>query len=336
MSSGRGTSYAGSESLPKWFVSLGMMISLLLPYVVAYAIVNNQTSLLVADIGGLAIALLSIPFVSLIIIIIAYLWYNDEYWVSDVAKTSPNALAFLFVIAYPIAFSLTANTDMAVYFVGAYLIVIFVASYLYGWSPRVPTETGHKMGLFWAGVTAVVVLLISSLDTLINNGVGAWINDLMSPSWYRHVVMYAYTPLFIGKIASQFGINNELQLIPLIGLMAFVVGFSEEGWARLSIPLVAKYLNDNVTLSVWWLGTTWLSLHAIPIALEAGLSAVPINLLILSVISIFIFYVFAKTGDYVATAIAHGFYDLMVSLGFIGLILGMAFIVLFWRYHSVS
>ncbi len=103
----------------------------------------------------------------------------------------------------------------------------------------------------------------------------------------------------------------------------------------MSIPLVAKFLDDNVTLSVWWLGATWLSLHAVVIALEVGLSAVPINLLVLSIISIFIFYVFAKTGDYVATAIAHGFYDLMVSLGLIGLILGVVFIALFWQYHSV-
>jgi hypothetical protein len=46
-----------------------------------------------------------------------------------------------------------------------------------------------------------------------------------------------------------------------------------------------------------------------------------------------IFYVFAKTGDYIATAIMHGFYDLMVSLGFIGLILAVAFIIVFARYH---
>jgi hypothetical protein len=121
-------------------------------------------------------------------------------------------------------------------------------------------------------------------------------------------------------------------LIPTIGLFAFVVGFSEEAWARLSIPMVGKYL-DNLTLSVWWLGTTWLSLHAVVIAIEVGLSAIPINLLILSIIAIPIFYVFAKTGDYIATAIMHGFYDLMVSLGFIGLILAVALIIVFARYH---
>jgi hypothetical protein len=96
--------------------------------------------------------------------------------------------------------------------------------------------------------------------------------------------------------------------------------------------MVGKYL-DNLTLSVWWLGTTWLSLHAIVIAVEVGLSAVPINLLILSLISMPIFYVFAKTGDYIATAIMHGFYDLMVSLGLIGLILAVALIIVFARYH---
>jgi hypothetical protein len=86
---------------------------------------------------------------------------------------------------------------------------------------------------------------------------------------------------------------------------------------------------------VWWLGTVWLSLHAITIAIESGLSAVPINLLILSIISIFIFYIFAKTGDYITASIAHGFYDLMVSTGLIGLIMGMVFIALFHRYRSV-
>jgi hypothetical protein len=55
--------------------------------------------------------------------------------------------------------------------------------------------------------------------------------------------------------------------------------------------------------------------------------------LILSIIAIPIFYVFAKTGDYIATAIMHGFYDLMVSLGFVGLILAVALIIIFARYH---
>ena len=304
---------------------MGMIVALLTPYVVAFL----ATGPFLADVGGLLIALLSIPFISLIVIVIAYLWYNNEYWFNDVAKTSQNVLALLFIIGYPIAFALTANSSMGVYFVGAYLIVIFVASYLYKWQPRVSTNVGYKMGLFWAGVTAVAVLLISSMDAL-NRGLSTWLSEMLSLDWYKHVMLYALTPWLVNEL----GVTG-LQVIPLIGLTAFVVGFSEEGWARLSIPLVAKYLDDNVTLSVWWLGTTWLSLHAVVIALEAGLFAVPINLLILSLISIFIFYVFAKTGDYVATAIAHGFYDLMVSLGLIGLIMGIAFIVLFWRYHSV-
>ncbi len=328
MSTRGGQTYAGSESVPRWFIWLGMIVALLMPYVVAFLVVVGPS--LPADIGGLLIALLSLPFISLIVIVVAYLWYNNEYWFSDVAKTSQNVLALLFIIGYPIAFSITANSSMGVYFVGAYLIVIFVASYLYRWQPRVPTETGYKMGLFWAGVTAVAVLLISSLDAL-NHGLSTWLSELLSLDWYRHVVLYSMTAWFITKL----GLTNSLQVIPIIGLTAFVVGFSEEGWARLSIPLVAKYLDDNVTLSVWWLGTTWLSLHAVVIALEVGLFAVPINLLVLSLISLFIFYVFAKTGDYVAAAIAHGFYDLMVSLGLAGLIMGIAFIVLFWRYHSV-
>jgi hypothetical protein len=309
-----------------------MIVALLMPYVMAYLVYELEYggALILADVGGLFIALLSIPFISIVVIVVAYLWYNNEYWFSDVAKTSQNALALLFIIGYPIAFSITANSSMGTYFVGAYLIVIFVASYLYKWQPRVPTETGYKMGLFWAGVVAVAVLLITSLDAL-NHGLSTWLSELMSLDWYKHVMLYSMTAWFIAKL----GFVNSLQVIPIIGLMAFVVGFSEEGWARLSIPLVAKYLDDNVTLSVWWLGATWLSLHAVVIALEVGLSAVPINLLILSIISIFIFYVFAKTGDYVATAIAHGFYDLMVSLGLIGLILGIVFIVLFFRYHSV-
>ena len=324
-----GQTYAGCESVPRWFVWLGMIVALLMPYVVAFLVVVGPS--LLADIGGLLIALLSLPFISIVVIIVAYLWYNNEYWFSDVAKTSQNVLALLFIIGYPIAFSITANSSIGVYFVGAYLIVIFVASYLYKWQPRVPTETGYKMGLFWAGVVAVAVLLITSLDTLMNHGFNAWLSELASLDWYKHVMLYALTPW----LASKLGFVNSLQIIPIIGLMAFVVGFSEEGWSRLSIPLVAKYLDDNVTLSVWWLGATWLSLHAVVIALEVGLSAVPINLLILSIISIFIFYVFAKTGDYVATAIAHGFYDLMVSLGLIGLIMSIVFIALFWRYHSV-
>jgi len=329
MSTRGGESYVSSESVPRWFIWLGMIVALLTPYVVAFLAVTGPS--LLADIGGLFIALLSLPFISIVVIVVAYLWYNNEYWFSDVAKTSQNVLALLFIIGYPIAFSITANSSIGVYFVGAYLIVIFVASYLYKWQPRVPTETGYKMGLFWAGVVAVAVLLITSLDTLMNHGFNAWLSELMSLDWYKHVMLYALTPW----LASKLGFTSSLQIIPIIGLMAFVVGFSEEGWARLSIPLVAKYLDDNVTLSVWWLGATWLSLHAVVITLEVGLSAVPINLLVLSIISIFIFYVFAKTGDYVATAIAHGFYDLMVSLGLIGLILGIVFIALFWKYHSV-
>jgi hypothetical protein len=305
-----------------------MIVALLTPYVVAFLAVTGPS--LLADIGGLFIALLSLPFISIVVIVVAYMWYNNEYWFSDVAKTSQNVLALLFIIGYPIAFSITANSSIGVYFVGAYLIVIFVASYLYKWQPRVPTETGYKMGLFWAGVVAVAVLLITSMDAL-NHGLSTWLSEMLSPDWYKHVMLYSMTAWF----ATKLGFVNSLQVIPTIGLMAFVVGFSEEGWARLSIPLVAKYLDDNVTLSVWWLGATWLSLHAVVIALEVGLSAVPINLLVLSIISIFIFYVFAKTGDYVATAIAHGFYDLMISLGLIGLILGIAFIALFWKYHSV-
>jgi hypothetical protein len=309
-----------------------MVVALLTPYVMAYLVyVEYGGAPALADVGGLFIALLSIPFISIVVIIAAYLWYNNEYWLSDVAKTSQNVLALLFIIGYPIAFSITANSSIGVYFVGAYLIVVFVASYLYRWQPRVSTDVGYKMGLFWAGVVAVAVLLITSLDALVNHGFNAWLSEMLSLDWYKHVMLYALTPW----LASRLGFTTPLQVIPTIGLMAFVVGFSEEGWARLSIPLVAKYLDDNVTLSVWWLGTTWLSLHAVVIALEAGLSAVPINLLILSIISLFIFYVFAKTGDYVATAIAHGFYDLMVSLGLIGLILGIAFIVLFWKYHSI-
>ncbi len=311
---------------------MGMIVALLTPYVMAYLVYELEYggALILADVGGLFIALLSIPFISIVVIIVAYLWYNNEYWFSDVAKTSQNVLALLFIIGYPIAFSITANSSMGVYFVGAYLIVIFVASYLYKWQPRVPTETGYKMGLFWAGVTAVAVLLISSMDAL-NHGLNAWLSELMSLDWYRHVVLYSMTAWFIEKL----GFVNSLQVIPIIGLTAFVVGFSEEGWARLSIPLVAKYLDDNVTLSVWWLGATWLSLHAVVIALEVGISAVPINLLVLALVSMPIFYVFAKTGDYVATAIMHGFYDLMVSLGLVGLILGVAFIALFFKYRSV-
>jgi len=326
--------YATKESLPRWFAWLGAIIALLMPYVVAVMVTSTTPTPktpLGFDIGGLFIALLSIPFVSVITIIVAYLWYNNEYWESDVTKTNLNILALLFIIAYPIAFVLTANSSMGVYFVGAFLIVIFVASYIYRWQPRVSTDVGYKMGLFWAGVTVVVVLLIASLNTFAYHGFNAWLNELLSLNWYNHVVDYSMSAWLVKEL----GFVNTLQVIPAIGLMAFVVGFSEEGWARLSIPLVAKYFDDNITLSVWWLGTTWLSLHAVVIALEIGLSAVPINLLVLALISIPIFYVFAKTGDYVATAIMHGFYDLMVSLGFIGLILGIAFIALFWRYHSV-
>jgi len=308
---------------------LGMIVALLTPYVVAFLLVTGPS--LLADIGGLFMALLSIPFISIVVIIVAYLWYNNEYWDSDVAKTETNVIALLFIIAYPIAFTLTTNSSMGVYFVGAFLIVVFMASYIYKWQPRVSTNIGYKMGLFWAGVTAVVVLLLSSLDTFVYHGFNAWLSELLSLNWYNHVVIYSMTAWFLTKL----GLVSSLQVIPVIGLMAFVVGFSEEGWARLSIPLVAKYFDSNVTLSVWWLGATWLSLHAVVIALETGLSAVPINLLVLALISMPIFYVFAKTGDYVATAIMHGFYDLMVSLGFIGLILGVVFIALFWQYHSV-
>ena len=326
--------YVTRESLPRWFAWLGIVIALLMPYVVAVMVTSTTPTPktpLGFDISGLFIALLSIPFISIIVIIIAYLWYSNEYWDSDVAKTEANVIALLFIIAYPIAFTLTANSSMGVYFVGAFLIVVFMASYIYKWQPRVSTNVGYKMGLFWAGVTAVVVLLLSSLDTFVYHGFNAWLSELSSLNWYNHVVVYSMTSWFLTRL----GLVNSLQVIPVIGLMAFVVGFSEEGWARLSIPLVAKYFNDNVILSVWWLGATWLSLHAVVIALEIGLSAVPINLLVLALISMPIFYVFAKTGDYVATAIMHGFYDLMVSLGLIGLILGIVFIALFWQYHSV-
>jgi len=307
---------------------LGMAVALLMPYVIAFLLYVPD---LLADLGGLVLALLSIPFISIVVIVIAYLWYHNEYWLSDVTKTSPNVLAFLFIIGYPIAFSLTLNSSMGIYFVGAYLIVIFAASYLYKWQPRVPIEIGYKMGLFWAGVVAVAVLLITSLLDTLNRGLSAWLSEMLSLDWYKHVMMYSMA----AWLATKLGYTSSLQIIPSIGLYAFVVGFSEEGWARLSIPLVAKYFDDNVILSVWWLGTTWLSLHAVVIALLIGLSIVPINLFILSLISIFIFYVFAKTGDYIATAIAHGFYDLMISLGFIGLALGIAFIVMFRRYYKV-
>jgi hypothetical protein len=154
---------------------------------------------------------------------------------------------------------------------------------------------------------------------------------------------YAMAPFLVERM----GFTNALQIIPSIGLMAFVVGFSEEGWARMSIPLLARYFDNNITLSVWWLGTTWISLHAVVIAIEyatlggllgtiAIFIGIPINLIILAVISIFIFYVFAKTGDYVSTALAHGFYDMLVSLGSIGFIVGIAFIIIYWKYRHVS
>jgi hypothetical protein len=323
-------SYTEGEGIPRWFAWLGMVIALLMPYVVAVMIAKPRiTNAWGFDLSGLSIALISIPYISVVAIIVAYLWYHNDYWYKDVEHTVLNPMVLIIIIGYPIAFTLTANSSMGVYFVGALLIAIIGAMF-YRWEPRAPTTIGSRMGLFWAGVTAVVVLLISSLDILINHGFNAWLSALLSPTWYQHVIIYSYALWLI----NQFHITNTLQLIPTIGLFAFVVGFSEEAWARLSIPMMAKYL-DNLTLSVWWLGTTWLSLHAVVIAYEVGLSALPINLLILSIISMFIFYVFAKTGDYVATAIAHGFYDLMVSLGLVGLILGIAFIALFWQYYSV-
>ncbi len=325
-------SYTEGESIPRWFAWLGMIIALLIPYVMAVVVVTPPTMTsaikeLGFDLSGLSIALISIPFISVIVIIVTYLWYHNEYWYNDVERTSLNPIVLALIIGYPIAFALTANSSMGVYFVGALLIAIIVAMF-YRWEPRIPTSIGYKIGLFWAGVTAVVVLLISSLDILTNHGFSAWLSALLSPTWYQHVIIYSYASWLI----NQFHIVSTLQLIPTVGLMAFVVGFSEEAWARLSIPMVGKYL-DNLTLSVWWLGTTWLSLHAVVIAVEVGLSAIPINLLILSIIAIPIFYVFAKTGDYIATAIMHGFYDLMVSLGFIGLILAVALIIVFARYH---
>jgi hypothetical protein len=347
--SDKGKTYMESETyVPRWFVWLGMITALLTPYVVAFIVIalltGNILLFLLSDILGLIIALLSIPIISLIIIAYAYLWYaRDPYWYKDVENTIPNVLALLFIIGYPIAFVISLNSSMGVYFVGAYLIVIFVASFLYKWQPRVPTRIGYKFALFWAGVAVVVVDTITGMDIYINHGLNALITALSPLVWYKYVIPYAMTPFLVERM----GFTNALQIIPMIGMMAFVVGFSEEGWARMSIPLLARYFDNNIMLSVWWLGTTWISLHAVVIAIEVAVLGgllgiigafllIPFNLIILSVISVFIFYVFAKTGDYVSAALAHGFYDMLVSLGDIGLIVGIAFIIIYWKYRHVS
>ena len=77
MSTRGGESYVSSESVPKWFIWLGMIVALLTPYVVAFLAVVGPS--LLADIGGLFIALLSLPFISIVVIVVAYLWYNNEY-----------------------------------------------------------------------------------------------------------------------------------------------------------------------------------------------------------------------------------------------------------------
>jgi hypothetical protein len=347
--SNKGKTYMESETyVPRWFVWLGMIVALLSPYIMAFVVIallsGNILLYFLSDILGLIIALLAVPIISLIIIAYAYLWYaRDAYWYKDAENTILNVLALLFIIGYPIAFVISLNTSMGVYFVGAYLLVIFVASYLYRWQPRVSTRMGYKFALFWAGVAVVVVTTITGMDIYINHGLNALITAMSPLVWYKYVMPYAMAPF----LAERMGFTNALQIIPTIGLMAFVVGFSEEGWARMSIPLLARYFDNNIMLSVWWLGTTWISLHAVVIAIAVAefggllgvISAflvIPIELIILSVISVFIFYVFAKTGDYVSAALAHGFYDMLVSLGAIGLIVGIAFIIIYWKYRHVS
>lgn len=344
--------YTETEELPKWFVKLGMAFGLIAPYEVAgYILIlalfgSSTVGELIADYLGIVLGAImmaiALPIISGIVIAIAKGFYNTDYWHRDVESTEANPLLLALILAFPIAFALSLNTSMGVYVAVPIFTAVLLALFFYRFQPRVPTSVGYKFGLFWASVVAIIVMLILSTYAVTYAHIS--IMDILLPSqaWLKLSALVTTNGYFV--LATK--PSTTLQIVTESAFMAFVVGFSEEGWARVSIPVVARYFDGNLTLSVWWLGTTWLSLHAVVYALEYALLGlgvlslfalflIPINLVILTLISIFIFYVFAKTGDYVTASIAHGFYDMMVSLGLIGFILAIIFILLYFRYHSV-
>ena len=345
-------SYQSRESVPKWIAYFAMFAGVVTPYIMAafllfyllYGLMGLLLGELYSDIIGLISAAITVPLITAIVLPIAYVWFLKPYWRDDVNKTELSPILLLVIFGYPIAFAMSLNSSLGIYFIGAALIASLLAAVYYKWEPRVPSSEGIKFGLTWSAIMTIVVLLVfGGLDYFrFKNPLAIFTEPFLNPrEWFEMTVAPATT---LGIMLPYLKYIPTLQIIPTAAFMALVVGFSEEAWARLTIPQLAKYLDGNIPLSVWWLAITWLSLHAPVIALDYALLGlfvgigtimfflVPLNIFILGLISIFIFYVFAKTGDYISAAFAHGFYDMMVSLGGIGLIIAIIFLIAFHKF----
>jgi hypothetical protein len=333
-------SYTSLEELPKWFVVLGMIIALIAPYEIAGALMLKPTTTtgeINALLTGLVMLTFTVPVLSVLVLGITKVWYDNDYWYHDMANTRVNPIILLIIIAFPIAFVFSINSSLGLYFGLTVLTAVFLVTIFYRFQPAVPTSEGYRFGLFWSALVTLIVMTTLSAYLVVFRGVP--LTDLLFPSVYLERLVAPFTT--DGYFILAANPVNTLQIVTEAGFLAFVVGFSEEGWARLSIPMMGAYFGNNIFISVWWLGITWLSLHAVVItytALQLGLASITsiaLNIVILGLISLFIFYVFAKTGDYISSALAHGFYDLMISLGTIGLVIAVILLALNYKYYRL-
>ncbi len=336
--------YGEELALPTWFVVLVMAFDFGVPWVVATLIALNYIGPLgqpttseipvMPQLWGAAIAIIAGALLAVVMLVYALFYYN-EYWFKDVERTRFNAIAVLVILGFPIAFALTANTSVALYFTAPMLLAVILVAVLYDFKPRVSTGVAMGYSVFWGSLTTLLVDLLIS-GSIYNWDFARWIGaSINMPSYVMSIISYTTLGIIKPALAQM---NPQLQVYGVaVVFSAFVVGFTEEAYARLTIPLFAKALGDDVLVSVISLGIIWLGMHAVPIAAQTmNIYFTIINVFILSLISWFIFYTFAKTGNYVAVGIAHGLYDACVASGFFGFVLAIALLIGTAKYASLK
>ena len=294
----------------------------------------------------LDLAAVSVPFILSISLIGGIVWYNDDYWFSDMYNTRLSFLPSIMLIMFPIAFVITYNSSIGMYAVGLPLLLLVFVFVALDFKPRLTGPSAVKGGVFWASLVALVMLLLSMPIFFLNQPIQSLLNPLIGLN--KRIVFTTILPLYMLTTTTSPSFANSAFMIPILVFTAFVVGFAEEVISRVAIPYISASSDTAPWYGATLANTVFVSLHSIPVTVYIVQNAALLNLttqdivesvfaniVILSLLSLFLLYVFAKTGDYVTSAVAHSTYDVLITLGpIIGGVTAALLIITTMRHRS--
>ena len=331
--------YGETEKLPFPFVIVLTLMGFASPWIVAALMsagLITPQGVVKAPIGlqfwGVGIGIICGALIAPLLLVYGLLYLTD-YWRVDVEKTKHNPVVVIIALTFPIAFALTVNTSVGLYVGVPFAVALILTAILYDFEPRVPTSVAMPYALFWSSITTIAVS-IGVAGVLYGFNFHEWFLASSNPRAYLASILNLTTLDVVYPYLATSSSNTGIYLISVL-FSAFVVGFVEEAYARLSIPMLAKYY--GLFMAVVIMGAMWLFMHVVPITAESmNLYATVVNVFFLALISWFVFYTFARTGDYVSVGLAHGMYDALVGLGFYGLVVAVVLAVATARYANLG